>query len=176
MLLDFFFFFFLIIYFLPHVWGTSKGFLSLCLQRFMVSSVSVIAAVKASSLDSSDECIVSLFKVKEVGVSLEDCSCLARDAQRIFGVYWSLGGVNASLPPFWPDRLSALSNSHNPLQLRLNGVPARVYLSVSFPAKESLGIYCLRGQELFCMWGRFCVCNMWRFLRHQTVTSAKLFY
>lgn len=95
----------------------------------------------------ADGRIVSLFKVKEVGVSLEDCSCLARDARRIFDVYWSLGGVNASLPPFWPDRLTALSSSHNPLQLRLNGVPARVYLSVSFTTEESLGIYSLQGQE-----------------------------
>lgn len=105
----------------------------------------------------ADGCIVSLFKVKEVGVSLEDCSCLAQDAQRIFGVYWSLGGVNASVPPFWPDRLTALSSSHNPLQLRLNGVSARVYLSVSFTAEESLGIYCLQGQQVFCMWGKLSV-------------------
>lgn len=93
-----------------------------------------------------------MFKVKEVGVSLEDCSCLAQDAQRIFGVYWGLGGVNASLPPFWPDRLTALSSSHNPLQLRLNGVPARVYLSVSFTASESVRIYCLQGRKLLRMW------------------------
>lgn len=77
------------------------------------------------------------FKVKEVGVSLEDCSCLAQDARRIFAVYWSLGGANASLPPFWPARLSALSSAHNPLRLRLNGVPARVYLSVGGAAEQS---------------------------------------
>ncbi|XP_075899508.1 uncharacterized protein pld7 [Nelusetta ayraudi] len=81
----------------------------------------------------------SLSQVKEVGVSLEDCSCLAQDAQRIFGVYWSLGGVNASLPPFWPARLSALSSAHNPLQLRLNGVPARVYLSSAPPQIAARG-------------------------------------
>ncbi|XP_068181029.1 5'-3' exonuclease PLD3 isoform X2 [Antennarius striatus] len=72
----------------------------------------------------------SLTQVKEVGLSVEDCSCLAQDAFRIFGVYWSLGGAqNASLPPYWPARLSALSSSQNPLHLNFNGVPAEVYLS-----------------------------------------------
>lgn len=71
-------------------------------------------------------------KVKEVGLSVEDCSCLAQDAYRIFGVYWSLGAEkNASLPPYWPARLSALSSSQDPLHLKFNGVPAQVYLSVS---------------------------------------------
>ena len=65
-------------------------------------------------------------------MSVEDCSCLARDAARIFGVYWGLGAEkNVSLPPYWPARLSALSSAQQPLNLSLNGVPARVYLSVS---------------------------------------------
>uniref|UniRef100_A0A672FNC1 Phospholipase D family, member 7 n=1 Tax=Salarias fasciatus TaxID=181472 RepID=A0A672FNC1_SALFA len=82
----------------------------------------------------------SLTEVKEVGVSVEDCSCLAQDAFRIFGVYWSLGGVNhTSLPPYWPARLSALSSSQNPLRLKLNGVPARVYLSSSPPQISARG-------------------------------------
>ena len=73
-----------------------------------------------------------LNQVKEVGLSVEDCSCLAQDASRIFGVYWSIGGANnGSLPPYWPARLSALSSSQNPLRLKFNGVPAQVYLSVS---------------------------------------------
>lgn len=63
---------------------------------------------------------------------MEDCSCLAQDATRIFGVYWSIGDPsNGSLPPYWPARLSALSSSQNPLRLKFNGVPAQVYLSVS---------------------------------------------
>ncbi|TMS17534.1 Phospholipase D3 [Larimichthys crocea] len=54
----------------------------------------------------------SLSQVKEVGLSVEDCSCLAQDAYRIFGVYWSIGDTNnnGSLPPYWPARLSALSS------------------------------------------------------------------
>ncbi|XP_068423183.1 5'-3' exonuclease PLD3-like isoform X2 [Clinocottus analis] len=82
----------------------------------------------------------SLSQVKEVGLSVENCSCLARDASRLFGVYWSIGGaVNGSLPPYWPARLSALSSSQNPLRLKLNGVPARVYLSSAPPQISARG-------------------------------------
>ncbi|KAM9850095.1 5'-3' exonuclease PLD3 isoform 2-T2 [Aulostomus maculatus] len=76
----------------------------------------------------------SLTQVKEVGVSVENCSCLAQDALRIFGLYWSIGGSNnGSLPLYWPARFSALSSSQHPLHLSFNGVPARVYLSSAPP-------------------------------------------
>lgn len=82
----------------------------------------------------------SLTQVKEVGVSVEDCSCLAQDASRIFDLYWDIGAQkNESLPPFWPGRFSALSSSKYPLAVKFNGVPARVYLSSSPPALSSYG-------------------------------------
>ncbi|KAM8909152.1 5'-3' exonuclease PLD3 isoform 2-T2 [Spinachia spinachia] len=82
----------------------------------------------------------SLSQVKEVGLSVEDCSCLAQDASRIFEVYWSIGGSgNSSLPPYWPARLSALSSSQNPLRLKFNGVPAQVYLSSAPPQISARG-------------------------------------
>ncbi|XP_029020895.1 5'-3' exonuclease PLD3 isoform X2 [Betta splendens] len=82
----------------------------------------------------------SLSQVKEVGLSVEDCGCLAQDALRVFGVYWTIGGLNnGSLPPYWPARLSALSSSHKPLHLKFNGVPARVYLSSAPPQISARG-------------------------------------
>ncbi|KAK5612040.1 hypothetical protein CRENBAI_002051 [Crenichthys baileyi] len=82
----------------------------------------------------------SLSQVKEVGLSVEDCSCLAQDAFRIFGVYWTVGGAkNGSLPPFWPARLSALSSADRPLHLKFNGVPAQVYLSSAPPPISARG-------------------------------------
>ncbi|CAK6976264.1 LOW QUALITY PROTEIN: 5'-3' exonuclease PLD3 [Scomber scombrus] len=81
----------------------------------------------------------SLSQVKEVGLSVEDCSCLAQDAFRIFGVYWSISGSNSSLPPYWPARLSALTSAQNPLHLKFNGVPAQVYLSSSPPQISARG-------------------------------------
>lgn len=82
----------------------------------------------------------SLTQVKEVGVAIEDCSCLAQDASRIFGVYWSIGSQkNGSLPPYWPDRFTALTSSEYPVSLKLNGVAARVYLSSSPPMISARG-------------------------------------
>lgn len=82
----------------------------------------------------------SLSQVKEVGLSVENCSCLAQDAFRIFGVYWTIGGAKSgSLPPFWPARLSALSSAEQPLQLNFNGVPAQVYLSSAPPPISARG-------------------------------------
>ncbi|XP_028815865.1 phospholipase D3 [Denticeps clupeoides] len=82
----------------------------------------------------------SLTQVKELGVSLENCSCLAQDASRIFGIYWDIGArKNGSLPHFWPGRLSAVSSSKHPLVVKLNGVPARVYLSSAPPSLSARG-------------------------------------
>ncbi|XP_072520124.1 5'-3' exonuclease PLD3 isoform X2 [Salminus brasiliensis] len=82
----------------------------------------------------------SLTQVKEVGVSVEDCSCLAQDALRIFSVYWEIGSQkNGSLPPYWPGRFSALSSSKYPLAVKFNGVPARVYLSSAPPQLSAYG-------------------------------------
>ncbi|KAJ0002633.1 hypothetical protein NQD34_007782 [Periophthalmus magnuspinnatus] len=81
----------------------------------------------------------SLTQVKEVGLTVEDCSCLSQDLSRVFEVYWTVGGANGSLPPYWPARLSALSSSQNPLHLKFNGVPARVYLSSSPPQLSTRG-------------------------------------
>ncbi|XP_061642733.1 5'-3' exonuclease PLD3 isoform X1 [Phyllopteryx taeniolatus] len=78
----------------------------------------------------------SLSQVKEVGVAVEDCSCLAQDAARIFEMYWSLSG---SLPPYWPARFTALSSSQHPLQVNFNGVAAKVYLSSAPPQISARG-------------------------------------
>ncbi|XP_041931540.1 5'-3' exonuclease PLD3 isoform X1 [Alosa sapidissima] len=82
----------------------------------------------------------SLTQVKEVGVSVENCSCLAQDAARIFGIYWDIGDrKNGSLPPYWPGRFSALSSANHPLVVNVNGVPARVYLSSAPGPLSALG-------------------------------------
>ncbi|XP_067103459.1 5'-3' exonuclease PLD3 isoform X2 [Osmerus mordax] len=82
----------------------------------------------------------SLTQVKEVGIAVEDCSCLAQDASRIFGIYWSIGAQkHGFLPPYWPARYSALSSAEHPLTLKLNGVPAQVYLSSAPPQISARG-------------------------------------
>ncbi|XP_061690032.1 5'-3' exonuclease PLD3 isoform X1 [Syngnathoides biaculeatus] len=78
----------------------------------------------------------SLSQVKEMGVAVEDCSCLAQDATRIFDMYWSLSG---SLPPYWPARFTALSSSQDPLHVNFNGVAAKVYFSSAPPQISARG-------------------------------------
>ncbi|XP_078284264.1 5'-3' exonuclease PLD3 [Rhinoraja longicauda] len=71
--------------------------------------------------------------VKELGVILSNCSCLAQDVERIFGTYWHLGSEGASIPAYWPSAYTALSSRQNPLRLKLNGLDASVYVSSAPP-------------------------------------------
>ncbi|XP_042201178.1 5'-3' exonuclease PLD3 [Callorhinchus milii] len=74
----------------------------------------------------------SLTQVKELGVVVTECGCLARDVERVFDVYWGLGAPNAPLPPSMPGTAPP-SRLRPPLQLHLNGLPAQVSLSTSPP-------------------------------------------
>jgi phospholipase D3/4 len=44
--------------------------------------------------------------VKEVGVLVKNCPCLADDMAKIWQVYWDLGAPGATVPDSWPDQLS----------------------------------------------------------------------
>uniref|UniRef100_A0A1I8AVX3 PLD phosphodiesterase domain-containing protein n=1 Tax=Steinernema glaseri TaxID=37863 RepID=A0A1I8AVX3_9BILA len=73
----------------------------------------------------------SLTEVKELGVVVKDCACLASDLAKVFHAYWKLGEPGASVPPKWPVNMRTNFNERNPLNLSLNGVPARTYFSSS---------------------------------------------
>ncbi|XP_059497564.1 5'-3' exonuclease PLD3 [Stegostoma tigrinum] len=76
----------------------------------------------------------SLTQVKELGVVLSNCSCLARDVARIFGTYWHLGTEGAAIPQQWPGKYTALSSKERPLRLKLNGIEADVYVTSAPPS------------------------------------------
>ena len=71
------------------------------------------------------------FQVKELGVVVSDCPCLARDLQKSFDVYWYLGQPGIDIPDKWPRNLHTEYNNATPMAVNLNGRPASVYLSVS---------------------------------------------
>uniref|UniRef100_A0A8C6VIE1 PLD phosphodiesterase domain-containing protein n=1 Tax=Naja naja TaxID=35670 RepID=A0A8C6VIE1_NAJNA len=73
----------------------------------------------------------SLTQVKELGIALYNCSCLAKDLHRIFAMYRILGKEGASMPTTWPRDLAAESSLEEPRKIQLNGVEAQVYISVS---------------------------------------------
>uniref|UniRef100_G3VES0 5'-3' exonuclease PLD3 n=1 Tax=Sarcophilus harrisii TaxID=9305 RepID=G3VES0_SARHA len=45
----------------------------------------------------------SLTQVKELGVVVYNCSCLAQDLAKVFEAYWYLGQPDSSIPSPWPD-------------------------------------------------------------------------
>lgn len=75
----------------------------------------------------------SLTQVKELGVVVYNCSCLAADLGKIFEAYWFLG-ESQSIPSPWPSSFSTLYNKDTPLHLPLNNTPSNVYLSSSPPS------------------------------------------
>ncbi|XP_043931600.1 5'-3' exonuclease PLD3-like isoform X2 [Protopterus annectens] len=71
----------------------------------------------------------SLTQVKELGVVVYNCSCLANDLEKIFKMYQYLGQDDVSLPSDWPAEYDADSSKDKPLKLQLNGTDASVYIS-----------------------------------------------
>lgn len=64
----------------------------------------------------------SLTQVKEIGIIVTNCSCMAKDLAKIFDVYWEMGGIgeNGSLPKHWPSKDRTQINSTSPLEVHFN--------------------------------------------------------
>ncbi|KAM5210099.1 5'-3' exonuclease PLD3 isoform 1-T1 [Hipposideros larvatus] len=75
----------------------------------------------------------SLTQVKELGVVMYNCSCLARDLTKIFEAYWYLGQAGSSIPSPWPRPYDTHYNQETPMEICLNGTPALAYLASAPP-------------------------------------------
>lgn len=74
----------------------------------------------------------SLTQVKELGVLIEDCACLAQDMAKIFNVYWQMGEDDAKIPNKWPDSLSTKINLNTPATVNYSAAhEANVFISSS---------------------------------------------
>lgn len=62
----------------------------------------------------------SLTQVKELGVLIQNCSCLVRDVAKIFSVYWMMGKEEAKIPPAWPAEVSTKINYTTPMRVQFN--------------------------------------------------------
>lgn len=62
----------------------------------------------------------SLSQVKELGVLVQNCSCLAKDLTKIFNVYWDLGKNDTTIPPKWPDKYTTGINLNKPMLVNYN--------------------------------------------------------
>ncbi|EHB18342.1 Phospholipase D3 [Heterocephalus glaber] len=75
----------------------------------------------------------SLTQVKELGVVMYNCSCLAQDLTKIFEAYWYLGQAGSSIPSTWPRPYDTRYNQETPMEICLNGTPALAYLASAPP-------------------------------------------
>ncbi|XP_046567384.1 5'-3' exonuclease PLD3-like isoform X1 [Haliotis rubra] len=78
----------------------------------------------------------SLTQVKEMGVLVENCSCLATDIGKIFDAYWYLAQDDVTIPGTWPKSYNTVINDGTPEVVSYNGgndTKALVYMSSSPP-------------------------------------------
>ncbi|XP_054723564.1 5'-3' exonuclease PLD3-like, partial [Uloborus diversus] len=71
--------------------------------------------------------------VKELGVAIYNCSCLALDLFKIFEIYWRLGVPNPYIPPEWPADVQTTINKDNPVTVTMNNSQILTYMSSSPP-------------------------------------------
>ncbi|OZC08573.1 phospholipase D domain protein [Onchocerca flexuosa] len=72
----------------------------------------------------------SLTEVKELGVVIWNCTCIANDLYKIFNIYWRLGVRGAKIPYKWPLNLRTYFNFSHPLKL-LSANDASIFISSS---------------------------------------------
>ncbi|OZC05105.1 hypothetical protein X798_07934 [Onchocerca flexuosa] len=75
----------------------------------------------------------SLTQVKELGVAVFSCECLAEDLMKVMNVYWRMGAPGKKLPSSWPNDLATAYNASNPMLAKLNGERNGVYISSAPP-------------------------------------------
>ncbi|XP_024936685.1 phospholipase D3 isoform X2 [Cephus cinctus] len=98
----------------------------------------------------------SLTQVKELGVFVLNCSCLAEDLGKIFDVYWMLG-KDGKVPSSWPESLRTKINMDNPMNFTLNGNKYRSFIASSPPPFSPIGrtndldaiLHCVEKAEKF---------------------------
>ena len=67
--------------------------------------------------------------MKELGVLLTDCPCLADDMSKLFDIYWAVAD-KPYIPEKWPDRYATEISMKTPLDVTLNQTQSHVFISV----------------------------------------------
>ncbi|CAB3397438.1 unnamed protein product [Caenorhabditis bovis] len=93
--------------------------------KFLISDIRTIY-VGSANMDWK-----SLSEVKELGVVVENCPCVAADLYKIFSGYWKLGAHNSVIPHKWPLSYRTPYNFTHMGPLTLNGEPANYFISSS---------------------------------------------
>ncbi|CAI2353226.1 unnamed protein product [Caenorhabditis sp. 36 PRJEB53466] len=93
--------------------------------KFLLSDISTLY-IGSANMDWK-----SLSEVKEVGVVVKSCPCVASDLYKIFAVYWKLGENSSVVPEKWPISYRTPFNFTNMAKLSLDGAPAEYFISSS---------------------------------------------
>ncbi|XP_076245485.1 5'-3' exonuclease PLD3 isoform X2 [Calliopsis andreniformis] len=98
----------------------------------------------------------SLSQVKELGLVVLNCSCLANDYAKIFDVYWIVA-EHGKIPSSWPDSFSTKINEKNPMNFTFMDNKYQTFIASSpspFSPKGRTNdidaiLYCIKKAEKF---------------------------
>ncbi|KAL0100167.1 hypothetical protein PUN28_019537 [Cardiocondyla obscurior] len=98
----------------------------------------------------------SLSQVKELGLMVLNCSCLANDYAKIFDVYWKLS-EDGKVPATWPASLSTKININNPINFTYMDNKYKLFIASSPPPFSPKGrssdldaiVHCIAKAEKF---------------------------
>ncbi|GMS78307.1 hypothetical protein PENTCL1PPCAC_482, partial [Pristionchus entomophagus] len=94
----------------------------------------IISDMKRIYVGSANMDWKSLTEVKELGVYVGECACVATDLYRIFSVYWRLGEEDSRIPDKWPISYRTPYNFANRMPITLNReIMGRLFISSSPP-------------------------------------------
>lgn len=114
--------------------GKLQGSGSLTSQMWIADDLHLY--IGSSSLDW-----LTISQMKDIGVIIYNCSCLAKDLQKIFQLYWMLAGPDIKIPSDWPSNLETTINKEVPLSMNINETFTQIYFS------NSPSLLCPRGRS-----------------------------
>ncbi|XP_067136558.1 5'-3' exonuclease PLD3-like isoform X2 [Centruroides vittatus] len=114
--------------------GRLQGSGSVTSQLWIVDDLHLY--IGSSSLDW-----MTIGQMKDIGVIIYNCSCLAEDLQKIFQLYWTLAGPDVKIPSDWPSSLETTINKEVPLSVNINDTFTQIYFS------NSPNILCPKGRS-----------------------------
>ncbi|KAK6757916.1 hypothetical protein RB195_015626 [Necator americanus] len=81
----------------------------------------------------------ALTQVRELGLAVFNCPCLANDLTRLLEIYWEMGAPGAKIPSSWPDNLATPAYHERPTTVPQTNGDQAVYISASPPGFQSCG-------------------------------------